>query len=205
MVQRKGIRSLLEAMLSPRLAARNVHLAITTSHNTSEREFLAEIRALTATAELRDRVTFLVDAFTPEEMPDVYRSAECVMLLSSAEGFGLVGIEALASGIPLVASLSTGINEYLRDEVTGLAVSAGASGEIAEAVVRLVDRPLLRSFLAKNGRNVAIRDFSHAVMMREVERAYMSVIPAARRSPPIRRNVISVNGVRALFASRQRR
>jgi len=138
-------------------------------------------------------------------MPDVYRAADAVMLLSSAEGFGLVGIEALASGIPLIASPSTGIDEYLRHEMNGLAVSCSSSLEIAQAVTRLLDNPLLRKFLAKNGRTVAIEEFDQTVMIREVERAYIAALPASRRSPRLKRNVISVNGVRALFASRQGR
>jgi len=57
MVRRKGIRPILEALSNPLLAGRNVHLAITTSQNTSEPDFLAEVRSLITSTELNGRVT----------------------------------------------------------------------------------------------------------------------------------------------------
>ncbi len=187
MVRRKGILMLLEALSHPMLATRNVHLAITTSENTSEVEFLSHVRALIGTSALRDRVTMLVDTFAPQEMPDVYRACDCVMLLSRAEGFGLVGIEALASGVPLVASESSGINEYLSHEVTGLAVDCRSSIEIAAAISRLIDDPRLRKLLSQNGRSLVEEGFDQRVMIRLLERAYTSVLPDSKRAPAMRR------------------
>lgn len=176
LVKRKGILPVLNALSNPLLANRRVHLAVTTSENTSEPEFLSHIRTLVGTPQLRERVTFLIDAFAPREMPDVYRACDCVLLPSSAEGFGLVGIEALACGIPLVASLSPGIDEYLEPGFTGLAVNCDSSAEIATAVSRLIENPSLRLFLSRNGRSLVMKDFDQAAMIRSLERSYLSVI-----------------------------
>jgi len=193
-VRRKGILVLLKALSDPLLVSRNVHLAITTSENTSEREFLSHVAEITGCSSLRDRVTFLVDAFTPGEMPDVYRACDCVMLLSRAEGFGLVGIEALAAGVPLVASQSTGIKEYLEDEATGLAVDCDSSIGIAAAIARLVDDPMLRMQLSRGGRSLVTKDFDQRVMIRSLERAYTSVLPESRRAPDRRHAGTLLNG-----------
>ena len=91
-VRRKGIMTVLEAVSSPLLASIDVHLAITTTRNTSEPEFLTEVRNRIADTGLRNRVTLLVDRFTQDQMPDVYRASDCVLFPSSAEGFGLVGM-----------------------------------------------------------------------------------------------------------------
>ncbi len=193
MVRRKGILTLLEALSSRALVGRNVHLAITTSENTSEVEFLSHVRALVGASELRDRVTFLVDAFTQHEMPEVYRACDCVMLLSRAEGFGLVGIEALASGVPLVASRSSGIREYLSHEVTGLAVDCSSSTEIAAAVARLIDDSQLRRQLSRNGRVLVTGNFDQRTMIRLLERAYTSVLPERRSVRDMKRDGAFIN------------
>ncbi|HVF38738.1 MAG TPA: glycosyltransferase family 4 protein [Gemmatimonadaceae bacterium] len=205
MVRRKGITVLLEALSDQLLAGRNVHLVITTSKNTSELEFLAHVRALVSSPAVRDRATFLVDAFTPQEMPDVYRACDCVMLLSRAEGFGLVGIEALAAGVPLVATRSSGINEYLTHEVTGLAVDCDSSAGIAAAITRLMDDAGLRQSLSRRGRTLVTESFNQRVMIRSLERAYRSVLPELKRTHQVTRAAVKFNGDGSAVASHYHR
>ena len=129
---------------------------------------------------LRNRVTLLVDTFTPDEMPDVYRASDCVLFLSDAEGFGLVGIEALACGVPLIARESKGIDEYLVHGKTGWAVQGDSGLEIAAAVRHVCEDGDLRAAMARTGRGVAVSEFSLAAMIGKIERLYAVVVEQKR-------------------------
>ncbi len=172
MLRRKGILPLLGALDEPLLIGRNVHLAITTTTNTSERDFFEFITATVRARNCAHRVSLHVDAFAPEEMPSVYRASDCVAFLSSAEGFGLVGIEALACGVPVVARPASGIREYLEHGVTGLFVEDATAPEIARTLARVVDDRALRAALIRNGRERVVKNFALCDMARALEQVY---------------------------------
>ena len=172
MLRRKGILRLLEALDEPLLVDRNVHLAITTTTNTSERDFFEFITAMFRGRNCPRRVTLHVDAFAPEEMPSVYRASDCVAFLSSAEGFGLVGVEALACGVPVVARPAPGIREYLEHGVTGLFVEGDTASDIARTLARVVDDRALRAALIRNGRERVVKDFALHDMACALEQVY---------------------------------
>ena len=78
-----------------------------------------------------------------------------VLPTRTAEGFGLVLMEAAASGIPSIATDSGAPREIVDDGVTGLLVPPGAPAELAAAIARLHDSPELlarmsRAALAKS-------------------------------------------------------
>ncbi len=179
-VRRKGIMGILDALSSPLLESADVHLAITTTRNTSEPAFFEEVRDRIHDSPLRDRVTLLVDTFSPDDMPDVYRASDCVLFLSDAEGFGLVGIEALACGVPLIGRDSKGIDEYLVHGRTGWVVDGDSGLEIAAAVRHVCQNGDLRAEMARTGRRVAVSEFSLAAMIRRIERLYEVVVEQKR-------------------------
>ena len=179
-VRRKGIMGILDALSGPLLASADVHLAITTTRNTSEPAFFEEVRSRIDGSGLKDRVTLLVDAFTPDEMPDVYRASDCVLFLSDAEGFGLVGIEALACGVPLIARESKGIDEYLAHGETGWAVQGDSGHEIAAAIRHVCEDDDLRTAMARKGRRLAVSEFSLAAMIGRIERLYAVLVEQKR-------------------------
>ena len=179
-VRRKGIMGILDALSSPILASRDVHLAITTTRNTSEPDFFEEVRSRIDGSELKDRVTLLVDTFTPDDMPGVYRASDCVLFLSDAEGFGLVGIEALACGVPLIGRDSKGIDEYLVHGRTGWVVEGDSGPEIAAAVRHVLQNRDLRATMVRTGRRLAVAEFSLAAMIRKIERLYAVVFEQKR-------------------------
>ncbi len=81
------------------------------------------------------------------------------------EGFGIVFVEAAASGVAQVAGRSGGSHDAVRHGVTGLVVDDPAhDGALAAAMSRLLDDPLLREQFAHNARTVAIEDFDWRVL-----------------------------------------
>jgi phosphatidylinositol alpha-mannosyltransferase len=75
------------------------------------------------------------------------RDAELLVLPSEAEGFGLVLIEAMAAGVPVVATEAPGIRDVVQDGETGLLVPVGAPAALAEAIRRVLEDSALRERL----------------------------------------------------------
>jgi glycosyltransferase involved in cell wall biosynthesis len=75
------------------------------------------------------------------------------------EGLPVVLIEAMAAGVPVVASHLSGIPELVENDVTGLTVPPGDSGAIADAIAGLAADPALRTRLAEAGRARVAADF----------------------------------------------
>jgi len=96
-----------------------------------------------------------------DELHRVYRRASVVALPSLwPEPFGLVGIEAMAFGRPVVASMTGGVEEWLQPGVTGIAVAPGRVPDLAAALDRLLDDPRLRASMGTSARAAVEARFS---------------------------------------------
>ena len=113
--------------------------------------------------ELRRRapesVTFLGNLDRQRRLPDLYASADAFVFASVTETLGLVVLEAMASGLPVVAVPAGGVIDHLQDERNGLAVALGGLTTMADAMkqqmVRLYRDPVLRRALAAEARRTA--------------------------------------------------
>jgi len=93
-----------------------------------------------------------------EDLPSVYRSAHIFVMpareepkAASMEGFGIVYLEASASGLPVVVGRSGGAVEAVRDGETGLLVPPDDPGALSEALLRLLRDPDLRCRMGQAG------------------------------------------------------
>jgi glycosyltransferase involved in cell wall biosynthesis len=77
---------------------------------------------------------------------------DLLVLPSEAEGFGLVLIEAMAAGVPVVATNAPGIRDVVRDGQTGLLVPVGAPDRLASTIARLLNDAPLRKRLVDTAR-----------------------------------------------------
>lgn len=122
-----------------------------------------------------DRVTFL-GAFPAVEA--IMRSADVFLLPSSLEAFGLAALEAMASGVPVVATNAGGIPEVVVEGVTGFLREIGDVPALADAVRTLLRDGDLHARMAAAGRERATVTFAEA----EVTEAYARVYEAARKA-----------------------
>jgi glycosyltransferase-like protein len=92
-----------------------------------------------------------------DDMPVLYRAADVLAFPSTREGFGLVVVEAMASGLPVVTSDIPVLAEFLRDDDDCLMTPVGDSGPLAQAIVRLVNDDELRARLTASARDTVAR------------------------------------------------
>jgi glycosyltransferase involved in cell wall biosynthesis len=84
---------------------------------------------------LADRVIF-AGRISEEEKPDHYRLADAYVMPSSGEGFGIVFLEALACGIPVIGSKIDGSRDALRDGRLGILVNPTDPAELRAAILQ---------------------------------------------------------------------
>src|SRR5262249_32016510 len=113
-----------------------------------EGEERARLEALVAHHGLSDRVTF-AGAVAAEELPSYYAAADIFVHpnrvdAGDVEGFGIVFLEAAATGLPTIGGNSGGVPEAIEGDVTGLLVDGTDVNELAIAVRRLAESATLR-------------------------------------------------------------
>jgi colanic acid/amylovoran biosynthesis glycosyltransferase len=130
-----------------------------------------------ADAGLEGRVQ-LAGRRTRSEIAGLLRSAHAVAAPSvptregKREGIPVVLMEAMASGVPVVASRISGIPELVEDGVSGLLVPHGNPEALARALRRLHDDPVLRERLARAGRAKVVREFDVRTNAAELVRQF---------------------------------
>jgi glycosyltransferase involved in cell wall biosynthesis/GT2 family glycosyltransferase len=106
-----------------------------------------------------DRVTML-GVVGDETLHEHYANADLVVLPSRYESFGLVMVEAMMHGKPLVTADTSGVREVVRDGVDGLLVEPGNVDQLERAIRRLLDNPAHAEALGTAARERFLADFS---------------------------------------------
>jgi glycosyltransferase involved in cell wall biosynthesis len=91
---------------------------------------------------------------------------------SHYEGLGVAALEAMASGLPLIASAVGGLRELIEPERNGILVDDGDSAALAQAIMRLVRDPELRRRMGAEGRQRAVDKWHMAAMARRTVKLY---------------------------------
>jgi phosphatidylinositol alpha 1,6-mannosyltransferase len=100
-------------------------------------------------------VTFLGLLERRSQLPDVYANADAFVFASVTETLGLVVLEAMASGLPVIASPVGGVRDHLVDGENGMAYPEGDAAEMARAMIRLTGDWALSQRLARGARRTA--------------------------------------------------
>jgi glycosyltransferase involved in cell wall biosynthesis len=118
----------------------------------------SHLQSLAQDLELGLRVRFLGPRRYVEPL---MQASDCVICPSVwAEAAGLVNLEALACGLPVVASRIGGIPEFVEDDRTGLMFTFGEHRELADRLHRLLSDETVRHLMSQKARSVAVERFS---------------------------------------------
>lgn len=131
----KGVDEIIGVM--PRLVKAVPEIAYLIVGEGSDRE---RLREKAATVGLADHVAFA--GHVPEaEKADYFRLADAYVMPSRGEGFGIVFLEAMACGIPVVGSKTDGGREALGNGALGRLVDPGSAAELEDAILKAVREP----------------------------------------------------------------
>jgi glycosyltransferase involved in cell wall biosynthesis len=120
-----------------------------------------------------NRIVFLDNK---QDLPELFNASDCFVLSSRKEGFGLVLLEAMMSGLPVIGSNAGGIPEIVSNEVDGLIFNLRISGDLAHALDRLYSDKNLSTFLANAGRKKALEQFNVSVTSKKYEELYRTLL-----------------------------
>ncbi|HKV18034.1 MAG TPA: glycosyltransferase [Mycobacterium sp.] len=151
LVPRKGFDDMIRAMPS----IPNAELVIAGGPDRAELDTHPEairLRALAKELGVSRRV-HLYGAVARDAMPALFRSADVVACTPWYEPFGIVPLEAMASGVPVVASAVGGMQDTVVHDVTGRLIAPRKPREIAEAINPLLRDAFLRQSLGLAGRD----------------------------------------------------
>lgn len=107
------------------------------------------LKKLTKDLELVDDVNF-VGLVPYNKVPDLYKNAELFMFLSSVETFGLPVLEAMVSGVPVIASNAMSVPEVVNE--AGILVDPNDVQEIAKKMEEVLSNPALKKSLIEKGK-----------------------------------------------------
>ena len=169
----KGHRVLFDALPAVRSEIPNVYVRLVGHEELST---AAELRAYAGERGVADLVTF--DGFRAD-VSRVMADLDVFVLPSLWEGFGLVLLEAMAAGRPVVASAVGPIPEIVVDGVTGLLVPPGDPAALAEATIRLLRDPELAAALGRAGRARVERELRVDTMVERTESLYDELLGRA--------------------------
>ncbi|MES4833442.1 glycosyltransferase, partial [Streptomyces anthocyanicus] len=118
-----------------------------------------------------DRVR-LLGAVDPDDMPALLRSSDLVLCTPVYEPFGIVPLEAMACGVPVLATDVGGHRDSVADGVTGRLVAPQDPGAVAAAARELLADERLRRQYGRNGRERVLRHYTWARVADGAEQVY---------------------------------
>jgi D-inositol-3-phosphate glycosyltransferase len=135
---------------------------------------MLRLQELRAKYNLKNLVTFLGKR-DQDTLPYYYSAAEAVVVPSQYESFGMVALEAMACGTPVVASQIGGLAFLVQDGVTGYTVPTSDPRALAERVVSLIKDPELRDRMGKQAAEFA-KDYGWQIIADRILTLYTQTV-----------------------------
>jgi lipopolysaccharide/colanic/teichoic acid biosynthesis glycosyltransferase/glycosyltransferase involved in cell wall biosynthesis len=173
-VRDKGIAELAEAWKDLRKDFQNLHLIIAGEpepHNPVPSALLEHMR--------NDPRVHMIGRVDKKLMPTIYSLLDILVLPTYREGFGNVAIEAAAMEVPVVATSVPGVIDAVQDGITGTLVPPYNAAELAKAIKRYLQDPILRLKHGQSGRKRVMKDFRPEFIQAAMFDEYMTLIESS--------------------------
>ncbi len=180
LVPRKGVDTIISAL--PRLPDTELVVAggPPPSRLASDPE-VGRLMELATNHQVLDRISFL-GGVSRQELPAMVRSADVVVSVPRYEPFGIVPLEAMACGVPVVVSSVGGLVDSVVDGLTGLHVRPGDPVELCRVLRSLLSDPARRGQLGQAGLARARRLYGWPRVADATLRVYAGLVSAAEQT-----------------------
>jgi glycosyltransferase involved in cell wall biosynthesis len=165
LVEQKGIQFLLKAIKGTRI---NVVIV-------GGGPLFSYLKDLCQRLDIVERVHF-IGSIPLNDLRKIYSQAKFFVLPSIAEGFPLVGLEAIASGLPLVVSKIKGIEDIVIDEYNGILFNVGNVNELRCCLNQLFEDNSLAKVMGVRSRKIAEDKFSWREIAKQTLRLYEEIL-----------------------------
>ncbi|QKS16867.1 glycosyltransferase [Curtobacterium sp. Csp2] len=188
LVRRKGVGTTIAALARLLDEGRDVELVVVGGAGTAGSDLVDDpeyqrLDALARSLGVRDHVTFR-GQLGQHDMPAVYRSADVVVCAPWYEPFGIVPLEAMACGRPVVASSVGGLIDTVVEDATGLHVPPRDEEAVAEAVGLVLDDSARREAYGRAGRERAEARYTWHKVAADSERVYERLVAGSGATVP---------------------
>jgi glycosyltransferase involved in cell wall biosynthesis len=163
---------LLEAFAA--VKEQHVDATLTLAGPEEDRQYVKEMKRVTAERKIRD-VRF-VGPQSPEQIARLMRAATVLVLPSAQENSPMVVAEAMASGLPVIASRVGGVPHMITDGVDGLLFECGNVMELSRHLLRMLESSHLRHDLACKARQKALSMFSSDAVAAATVEVYRTLL-----------------------------
>ncbi|MGE5586342.1 MAG: glycosyltransferase family 4 protein [Bacillota bacterium] len=175
LVYEKGVHVLLDAAPQVLAAMPNTRFVIA-----GDGYYAGVLRGKSESMGLGGAVRF-AGRISDQERDALYAAADVAVFPSLYEPFGIVALEAMVRGTPVVASDTGGLAEVVRHEETGVKVHSGSGDSLAWGIKRVLSDPGFRSFISQRGREEALSRYAWDSVASSTRSVYQRVIDESLR------------------------
>ncbi len=171
----KGFQVLARAMHELRSRVPDVHAVIA-----GRGSYLPELQSqidVEGVSDIIELPGFLNDG----ELRELVHRAGCVVIPSLYEPFGIVALEALAAGAPLIVARTGGLAELVAGTNAGVTFEPGNPDDLAQAIANVLTNHELASILVANARDLVARKYAWNAIARETAEVYDDVLATPTR------------------------
>jgi len=137
-------------------------------------EEMARVKALCKELGMADLVFFLGKK-AQETLPYYYSAADVLIMPSYYESFGMVALEAMACGTPVIASQVGGLPFLVQDGITGYVVPGGSPEALVKPLLELMNSPELRARMGKQAASYAL-NYSWKLITQRIAQTYAEML-----------------------------
>lgn len=165
--KQKGHRYLIEAM--PKVLE-NYPLSILEIIGQGEEK--STLKKLAKRLAIEKNVSFLGQK---KDIGKYLKEFDLFVLPSVAETFGIVILEAMRAGVPVIASSVGGIRDIIKNNKNGILVKSADSKALSKAIVALLDHPVLAAKIKREGLK-RVQDFDWQKIIKKIEEVYIGLV-----------------------------
>jgi glycosyltransferase involved in cell wall biosynthesis len=170
----KGAEHLIDAMESVWREMPSVRLVMAGQQDSAHAAVIKE--RLQRAGAGHPGVVIDIDDFAEEEKPEIYAACDVFVMPSNTDSFGIVYLEAWASGKPVIACTDTPQETIIDPWEDGLLVRYGDARELAKAIIRLLSEDGLRLRMGENGRKKVLTNYAWEIAAAQVRELYRELV-----------------------------